>query len=163
MQHGGGKTRAVAVTFFFSFTSMRKQTLSMSSLDVVLERGVLHKGGPAHRAQVRPLSRVLPEVNPKRLWQREPLSAVCALKGLLARVGSRVLRDGPLRRVAPSAVGQGADKVLDVLVRAKVHHEVVADAELGRAVRAEKFKARLFITLLFHVISIHLPRKRSRF
>ena len=106
---------------------------------VALERGVLHEGVPADGAEVGPLARVLPEVHPQRLGQREPLAAVAALEGPLARVPPRVLPGRPPRREAPPAARRcpvRAGKGLHALVRPQVNHEVVSNSERRGALRA---------------------------
>ena len=84
---------------------------------------------------------MLPQVHPQRLGQREPLEAVAALERPLARVPPRVLRGRPLSGEAPSAPRSarapvGAGKGLHALVRPKVNHEVVSNAERRGTVRA---------------------------
>ena len=82
---------------------------------------------------------MLPQVHPQRLGQREPLEAVSALERPLARVPPRVLRGRPLSGEAPSAPRfppVGAGKGLHALVRPKVNHEVVSNAERRGTVRA---------------------------
>ena len=105
---------------------------------VALERGVLHEGVPADGAEVGPLARVLPEVHPQRLGQREPLVAVAALEGPLARVPPRVLPGRPPSREAPAAARRPvrAGKGLHALVRPQVNHEVVSNSERRGALRA---------------------------
>ena len=141
--------------------------LAVATLDVTLERGVLDEGVPADGAEVGPLARVLPEVHPQRLGQREPPEAVAALERPLARVPPRVLRGRPLRGEAPPAprcsnrVPQGAGKGLHAsLVRPQVHHEVVADAERRGAVRAgcgQYLSVGRWFACFHHYLSKSLP------
>ena len=105
-------------------------------LEVVPERGVLYEGLSAVGAQVRPLSRVLPEVHPQRLGQREPLAADAAAERPLAGVRALVLAQRPLRGVGAAAARVGAGVRLDGRVRAQVHDQVVAHGEGGGAARA---------------------------
>ena len=129
---------------------------------VALECGVLHEGVPADGAEVGPLARVLPEVHPQRLGQREPLAAVAALEGPLARVPPRVLPGRPPRREAPPAARRcpvRAGKGLHALVRPQVNHEVVSNSERRGALRAG-CKDNTIYSHSMHTKSIDLTTRR---
>lgn len=72
---------------------------------MVLQRRVLHKCHSAVRAQVGPLSAVLPEVDAKGLGQGEPFPAVLALVGPFPGVSSGVLLEGAVSRVGLGTSG----------------------------------------------------------
>ena len=74
-------------------------------LDVVPQRGILHKCFSAPRTEVGPLPRVLAEMHAQGLGQREPLAADVALERTLASVRAPVFAQTAERGVRAAAVG----------------------------------------------------------